>query len=418
MKILEGVHLPDAGEITIDGRPARLSSPLDGRVHGIAMIFQEFSLIPTLNVSQNIFLTREARTGFRLLNDRECERKTIELFRSIGLEIDPRLPVSALSAGYKQLTEIVKALSQNARVLIMDEPTASLTKSETDSLFHIIAQLKERGIGIIYISHRMEEIFRVADRVTILRDGKVVATEAIANLTLERMIELIVGRKMEQSFQWVPRTVDRARMPLMELENLVSGERVRGISLKLYEGEVVGLVGLMGSGRSELLQSIFGIRQFSSGGVRVRGQPVSIRSPTDAMKARIAMIPEDRRVQGLVMDHMLKDNILLPLLGRFTHNGFIDDGAAQRKVEEYVRSLNIRAESIFKIVRQLSGGNQQKVVIAKWLGAEPDIFLMDEPTAGVDIGAKTEIITLIRHLTETSGKGCFLFHRSCLSCLR
>jgi ribose transport system ATP-binding protein len=408
MKILEGVHLPDAGEITIDGRAVRLNSPLDGRAHGIAMIFQEFSLIPTLNVSQNIFLTHEARTTLRFLNDRECERKTKELFQSIGLDIDPRLPVSALSAGYKQLTEIVKALSQNARVLIMDEPTASLTKSETDSLFQIIAQLKQRGIAIIYISHRMEEIFRVADRVTILRDGKVIATEAAADLTLERMIENIVGRKMEQSFQWLPRTVDRSGVPLLELENLAAGERVRGISLKLHEGEVVGLVGLMGSGRSELLQSIFGIRQLSSGVVRVRGHAVHLRRPADAMKAGIAMIPEDRRVQGLVMDHMLKDNILLPLLGRFTRNGFINDRIAQRKVEEYVRSLNIRSDSIFKIVRQLSGGNQQKVVIAKWLGAEPDIFLMDEPTAGVDIGAKTEIIALVRHLAGDLAKGVLL----------
>ena len=408
MKILEGVHSPDAGEITIQGRPVRLSSSLDGREHGIAMIFQEFSLIPTLNVSQNIFLTREARSAFRLLNDRECERATRELFRGIGVEIDARLPVSALSAGYKQLTEIVKALSQDARVLIMDEPTASLTKSETDSLFHIIAQLKEREIGIIYISHRMEEIFRVADRVTILRDGKVVATEAITDLTLERMIEHIVGRKMERSFQWLPRAVDRSGAPLLELSSVVSGERVRGISLKLYKGEVIGLVGLMGSGRSELLQSIFGIRQLTSGEVRVRGNPVEIRSPADAMKARIAMIPEDRRVQGLIMDHMLKDNILLPLLKQFTRNGLIDDRAARRKVGEYVRSLDIRAESIFKIVRQLSGGNQQKVVIAKWLGAEPDIFLMDEPTAGVDIGAKTEIMTLIRHLAGDLGKAVLL----------
>ncbi len=408
MKILEGVYSPDAGEITIQGQPVRLASSLDGREHGIAMIFQEFSLIPTLNVAQNIFLTREARTALGLLNDRECERATRDLFHGIGIEIDPRLPVSALSAGYRQLTEIVKALSQNARVLIMDEPTASLTKSETDSLFRTIAQLKERGIGIIYISHRMEEIFHVADRVTILRDGKVVATEAISDLTLERMIENIVGRKMEQSFQWLPRTIDRSGVPLLELANVVAGERVRGISLKLSAGEVVGLVGLMGSGRSELLQTVFGIRQLSSGEIRVRGTPIDIRNPTDAMRARIAMIPEDRRVQGLIMDHMLKDNVLLPLLGQFVRNGFIDDRAARRKVGEYVRSLDIRTPSIFKIVRQLSGGNQQKVVIAKWLGAEPDIFLMDEPTAGVDIGAKTEIITLIRHLAGDLGKAVLL----------
>ena len=408
MKILEGVHSPDAGEITIQGAPARLISSRAGSEYGIAMIFQEFSLVPTLTVAQNVFLTRESRTGLGFLNDRQCERATKELFLGIGVDIDPRLPVGALSAGYRQLTEIVKALSQDARVLIMDEPTASLTKSETDSLFRIIAQLKEKGIGIIYISHRMEEIFRVADRVTILRDGKIVVTEETANLTLEKMIEHIVGRKMEQSFQWVPRTVDRSGQPLLELTDLECGERVRGISLKLYPGEVVGLVGLMGSGRSELLETVFGIRLPSAGEVRVRGARVHIHGPTDAMKAGLAMIPEDRRVQGLVMDHMVKDNVVLPLLSRFTRRLFIDERAARRKVQDYVRSLDIRAESIFTIVRRLSGGNQQKVVIAKWLGTEPDIFLMDEPTAGVDIGAKTEIIALIRRLAGDLGKAVLL----------
>ncbi len=408
MKILEGVHPPDAGEITMDGKPVRFGSSKDAKTHGIAMIFQEFSTIPTLSVSENIFLTREARNAFGLLKDRECERRTRELFGEIGVEVDPRLPVGALSTGYKQLTEIVKALSQNARVLIMDEPTASLAKSETDSLFRIISKLSARGIGIVYISHRMEEIFRVADRVTILRDGRVVAAETIGNLTLERMIEHIVGRKVEQSFQWRPRSVERAGTPLLELDHVTSGERVDDVSLKLYAGEVVGLVGLMGSGRTELLQTIFGINPVSSGKIRVRGLPASIRSPKDAMDARIAMIPEDRRIQGLVMDHSLKDNVLLPLLGRFTHGGFIDDGAAERRVQEYVDSLNIRAESIFKVVRQLSGGNQQKTVIAKWLGAEPDILLMDEPTAGVDIGAKGEIVELIRRLAGEMGKGVLL----------
>jgi ribose transport system ATP-binding protein len=408
MKILEGVHPPDAGEIVIDGRTVRLNSSLDGRTHGIAMIFQEFSLISTLTVSQNIFLTHEARSMFGLLNDKECERATRKLFSEIGVEVDPRLPVSALSTGQCQLTEIVKALSQNARALIMDEPTASLAKSETDSLFHIIAQLKARGIGIVYISHRMEEIFRIADRVTILRDGKVVATEAIADLTFERMIEHIVGRNVGQSFQWLPRTVVRSGTPLLELSGVVSGERVKQISLKVFEGEVVGLVGLMGSGRTELLQSIFGIRPITAGEIRIRGRRIPIRSPKDAMTARIVLIPEDRRSQGLVMDHALKDNILLPLLDKFTRNGIIREAAAQRKVEEYVKKLNIRSDSIFKIVRELSGGNQQKVVIAKWLGAEPDIFLMDEPTAGVDIGAKGEIIALIRQLAGDLGKAVLL----------
>lgn len=408
MKILEGVHPPDTGRITIDGKPVRLNTSLDGRAHGIAMIFQEFSLIPTLNVAQNIFLTREARGRFGLLNDRECERRTKELFAEVGVDIDPRLPVGLISTGYKQLTGIVKALSQDARALIMDEPTASLTKSETDSLFHIIGAFKARGMAIVYISHRMEEIFRVADRVTILRDGRVVASDSITDLTLERMIEHIVGRKMEHSFHWQPRTIDRSRTPLLELKGLASGGRLQEVDLEVYEGEVIGLVGLMGSGRTELLQSVFGIRPISAGTISVLGRSVSIRSPGDAMAAGIAMIPEDRRIQGLVMDHGLKDNILLPLLGQFTRHGLINEAMAQRKVVDQVRSMRIRAESIFQSVRSLSGGNQRKVVIAKWLGAEPELYLMDEPTAGVDIGAKTEIIALIRRLAGELGKGVLL----------
>ncbi len=408
MKILEGVHSPDAGEIVIDGRPVRLSSSLEGRTHGIAMIFQEFSLIPTLTVSQNIFLTHEARRLFGLLNDRECERTTRELFSEIGVEVDPRLPVSALSTGHRQLTEIVKALSQNARALIMDEPTASLAKSETDSLFHIIAQLKARGMGIVYISHRMEEIFRIADRVTILRDGKAVATEAIVDLTPReddrayRRPEcgsVIPVAAADNRPLWRPTSrAERRGIRRAGKTDQPEGIRRRSRRARRPDGE-----------RSHRAPAVY-IRHspHHRGGIRVRGRRIPIRSPKDAMTAGIVLIPEDRRSQGLVMDHALKDNILLPLLDKFTRHGIIHEADAQRKVEEYVKKLNIRTDSIFKIVRELSGGNQQKVVIAKWLGAEPDIFLMDEPTAGVDIGAKGEIIALVRQLAGDLGKAVLL----------
>ncbi len=408
MKILEGVYAPDEGGVFFDGERVALGSASQARARGMAMIFQEFSLVPTLTVAQNIFLTREARGRFGLLDDRACERRAEALFRELGVDIDPRRPVGSLSAGEKQLTEVAKALSQNARALIMDEPTASLTKSETEALFTIVAQLKERGIAIVYISHRMEEIFAVSDRVTVLRDGRVVASGEAGSLSMEEMIELIVGRRMEHSFQWQPRSVERSGVPLLEISGAVAGERVKGVSLKVHRGEVIGLVGLMGSGRSELLQAIFGVRPLTAGAIRIGGVPVKIRRPSDAIRAGIALIPEDRRVQGLVMGHSLRDNFLLPLLDRFTRYGFIDDRLGRRKAQEAVRTMDIRTDSLAKIVRLLSGGNQQKVVIAKWLAAGPDILLMDEPTAGVDIGAKTEIIAVIRKLSRDEGKAILL----------
>jgi ribose transport system ATP-binding protein len=404
MKILEGVYTPDEGEIEINGAPVRIRSPHEARALGVAMIFQEFSLVPTLTVAQNVFLTREPRTGTGLLNDAECERRTQVLFAEMGEQVDPRQVVGRLSTGYWQLTEIAKALAQEARILIMDEPTASLTRAETEGLFELIRRLKAKGISIVYISHRMEEIFEVADRITVMRDGMRVATESIANLTMEQVIEYIVGQKVEQILEWKDRQVNRTTAPLLELENLAAVDRVRNVSFTLHPGEILGLAGLMGSGRTELVRALFGINKITNGEVRVRGRRVTIRHPDDAIAAGICLIPEDRRVQGLVLDHSIKDNLLLPLLKRFQQFGLIDDARGDRLVQSYVSSLHIKTDSIFKPLRLLSGGNQQKVVIAKWLAAEPDILIMDEPTAGVDIGTKVEIVNIIRQLAD-SGKG-------------
>jgi ribose transport system ATP-binding protein len=404
MKILEGVYTPDGGVIEIDGASVQIPNPRTAKGLGIGMVFQEFSLIPTLTVAQNIFLTREPRGAGRLLDDAEAERRAQALFTDLGVDIDPRAVVAGLSTGYWQLTEIAKALSQNAQVLIMDEPTASLTVSETQSLFELVRTLKSKGISLIYISHRMEEIFQVADRVTVLRDGEIVLTAPTLELTINQVIENIVGHKMEQAFAWKERQVDRSGTPLFEVQNLQSGSRVNGISFQLHPGEILGLAGLMGSGRTELVRAIFGIDRIQSGQIQVRNRPISIKSPKDALAAGICLIPEDRRAQGLVLDHTLKDNMLLPLLNSLQHNGIIDDKEGDRLVQSYVDSLSIKTDSISKVIRFLSGGNQQKVVIAKWLAYKPDILLMDEPTAGVDIGAKTEILDIIRRLAD-EGKG-------------
>lgn len=406
MKILQGVYTADSGEIWVNGRPTVIRSPQDAKNAGIGMVFQEFSLIKTFTVAQNMFLANEPRSG-GLLNDREAERRARALFTDMGVDINPRATMSSLSTGYWQLTEIAKALAQNARVLIMDEPTAALTVAETQALFDLVRTLRARGISIVYISHRMEEIFQIADRITVLRDGQRVLTAATSDLTMNQLVEQIVGRKMEQAFAWQERKVDRSGTPLLDVQHLHAGPRVQDVTLQVYPGEIVGVAGLMGSGRTELVRALFGIDPIQSGTVSVRGRPVTIRKPQDALDAGICLVPEDRRAQGLVLSHNVKDNMLLPLLGNLQHNGIIDDRKGNKVVRSYVDSLKIKTDSINKVIRLLSGGNQQKVVIAKWLASNPNILLMDEPTAGVDIGAKTEILDVIRRLAD-EGKGVIM----------
>ena len=407
MKILEGVYSLDEGSIEVDGTPVRLTSGLDARRHGIAMIFQEFSLIPSFTVAQNVFLTCEPRGPLGTLDDREAERRARELFTEIGVSIDVRERMSALSTAYWQLTEIAKAMAQDARVLIMDEPTSSLATSETRALFALIERLKERGLSIVYISHRLEEVFEISDRVTILRDGRVVHTGPTSELSTDQAIDLIVGRKVEETLRWRPREVNRDGQPLLEVRDLDAGPRVRGSSFDVYGGEIVGLAGLMGSGRTELAQALFGIQRIDSGTVRVRGREVRIRNSRDAIAAGIALIPEDRRIQGLVLDHTVAGNLTLTLLRALTSHGVIRRSLEMDLAQRLADQLDITSGMLFRPVRLLSGGNQQKVVIAKWLGRDPDLLIMDEPTAGIDIGTKGEIVEMIRRLAD-SGKAVIL----------
>jgi ribose transport system ATP-binding protein len=404
MKILQGVYTADEGQIAVDGQPVEIRSPHDARALGIGMIFQEFSLIPTLTVAQNIFLGHEPRGSGRLIDDRASARRARQLFAELEEDIDPNARMLDLGTGYWQLTEIAKALAQDARVLIMDEPTSSLTATEAHSLFALVQRLKERGISIIYISHRMDEIFRITDRITVLRDGRHILTEDTASLTMNQVIDAIVGKTMEQAFEWRERSVDRSVAPLLQVRNLSAGNRVRDVSFDLYPGEILGLAGLMGSGRTELARAIFGIDRVDKGQILIRGERVDIGSPEEAITAGVSLVPEDRRIQGLVLDHSVKNNLLLPLLDRLDHAGIIDDRRGDRMAGSIVDDLRIKTGSIGTPVRLLSGGNQQKVVIGKWLATEPEILIMDEPTAGVDIQAKTEILGVIRALADR-GKG-------------
>ncbi|HWV84108.1 MAG TPA: sugar ABC transporter ATP-binding protein [Capillimicrobium sp.] len=394
MKILLGIYTPDAG--TIEVAP-------DAR---IAMIFQEFSLVPTLTVAQNVFLDREARTRAGLIDDRETERRARALFEELEIDLDVTRPVSTLPTAYWQLTEIAKALSQDARVLVMDEPTSSLARAETENLFALIRRLRDRGIAIVYISHRMEEIFEIVDRVTVLRDGRLVITEDASALTLETTIEHIVGRSISDGFRWRPPKRAPGE-PLLQVEGLTA-DPLQDLSFEVRAGEVLGVAGLLGSGRTELATTLFGVRRATAGTIRVHGQERTIRRPHDAIASGLALVPEDRRVQGLVLAHSLRDNVLLPVLGTFTRRGMVQDRRGNDLVRRYMERLRIAAPSIQAPARLLSGGNQQKVVLAKWLATEPDVLIMDEPTAGVDIGAKVEIVEMIRELAD-AGNAILLF---------
>jgi ribose transport system ATP-binding protein len=399
MKILQGVYTKDSGVIRINGQEVNFTSIQDAKAAGIGMVFQEFSLVPTLTVAQNIYLTTEPLTGKVLIQDREAREKAREVFRQMEVEVDPGARIADLGTAYWQLTEIAKAMAQDARVLIMDEPSASLAKHEADQLFELVGRLKAQGISIIYISHRMEEVYRIADRITILRDGKNLLTERLTDITPDQIVEGIVGQQIE-GMAYQERDTSAEPEVLLEADGLTAGSRVQNVSFTLHRGEIIGLAGLMGSGRTELARCLFGIDKLESGEIRIHGQRVDVSDPRQAIKARLALIPEDRRAQGLVLEHSVRDNLLLPLLKKIERGLLIDDGKGKELAASLIKRFAVKVANPARPVRLLSGGNQQKVVIAKWLGTDPEVLIMDEPTAGVDIGTKTEILTMIRDLAH------------------
>ena len=399
MKILTGVYSADSGEIIIEGKSVSIKSYDDAQKNNISMIFQEFSLIPTLTVAQNIYLTREKKTSLGMLDDKDCEKKTEKLLEELGVDIRSNDVVQNLGVGYWQMTEIAKALSQEAKILIMDEPTSSLTKNETEVLFSFINKLKAKGYSIIYISHRMDEIFKICDRITIMRDGRYITTEKCSETDLDTVISHIVGMQFDQAFEWKERSYATDVPPIFEVRNL-NAEHVQDINLKIQPGEIVGIAGLMGSGRTELLRNLFGIDPIDGGDIYINGQKQSIKNPKNAIEAGLALIPEDRRMQGLVLEHSVKDNMILPILSKVKKGAFIDSKKSNEISNEFVRKLNIKTDNIFKKAGLLSGGNQQKIVLAKWLANDPIVLMLDEPTIGVDIGAKTEIVEIIRAMAE------------------
>jgi ribose transport system ATP-binding protein len=403
MKILQGVYTKDAGDVLISGTPVALTSVEDAKAAGIGMVFQEFSLVPSLTVAQNLYLASETRNRLGLINERDSRDRARRIFADLEVEVDVDAVVGDLSTAYWQLTEIAKALAQNAQVLILDEPTASLAKNEVDALFALIGRLCGRGISIIYISHRMDEIYRIADRITILRDGRSLFTRRLDEVTPAEIVEGIVGRPDDGALSYQQRESSADAEVLLEAVDLYSGTRVRGVSFQLRAGEILGIAGLMGSGRSELARCLFGIDRIDSGELRRRGRRIDVRNPREAQRAGIALIPEDRRKQGLVLEHSVADNLLLPLLGMIRRGPFLDTRSGRRLSRSLIDEFAIKVGDADQPVRRLSGGNQQKVVVAKWIGSRPEVLIMDEPTAGVDIGTKSEIVSIIRHLADAGG---------------
>ncbi len=399
MKILSGIYAPDGGSIRVNGTEVRISGPRAAQALGIGIIHQELALMPDLTVAQNIFIGREPKSRWGLLDDEGLNRDAGAIFAAMNVPLDPRAVVRTLSIAKQQMVEIAKALSFRSRILIMDEPTAALNDAETNELFAIIRRLKSEGVGIVYISHKMDEIRRVSDRVTVMRDGAYVGTVAAADTPIETIISMMVGRDLDQTAAKIP---DLSAAPVaLEVQGLTRGRSVRDVSFSLRKGEILGFAGLMGAGRTEVARVIFGADPRDAGQIIVHGQPRKVRSPRDAVAAGIGYLSEDRKHFGLALGIDVRGNIALTSLERFSDRFLrVNDSALARVAKDYIDSLAIRTPSDRQEVRLLSGGNQQKVVIAKWLLRDCDILIFDEPTRGIDVGAKAEIYRLLQSLAE------------------
>ncbi|HWA18394.1 MAG TPA: sugar ABC transporter ATP-binding protein [Devosia sp.] len=398
MKVLAGVYSRDAGTVRLDGRAVEIESPRQAQGLGIAIIHQEMSLMRHLTAAQNIFIGREPKTfGGLLLDERALNAQAAAIFETMHLVLDPRIDVEQLTIAKQQMVEIAKALSHKSRVLIMDEPTAALTEAEIAELFAIIGQLKAEGVGVVYISHKMDEIKRIADRVTVMRDGEYVGTVPAADTPIEKIISMMVGRELSEE---VASPRDETDSPVaLEVRGLRRGKEIRDVSLNVRRGEILGLAGLMGAGRTEVARAIFGADPLEAGEIFVGGKKVTIRTPGDAVRAGIGYLSEDRKHFGLATGLSVRNNIALASLHRFTGpGGVLDEAAMEKAARQLIGQLSIKTPSDQQEARLLSGGNQQKVVVAKWLLRDCPILIFDEPTRGIDVGAKAEIYKLLNAL--------------------
>lgn len=398
IKVLGGIHQPDSGNVFINGEEINIESVQDAQYHGIGIIHQEIILVPHLSVAENIFLGREPTTKLGFKDKRNMTKQAREMVNNLGLNIDVNTRIKELTIAQQQLVEIVKAVSFNIKILVMDEPTSSLSDEEVNNLFITIEKLKQNNISIIYISHRFEELFQVTDQITVIRDGKYIGTKETNNTNSDELISMMVGRELDNLYT---RTYSFQDKEILRVENLTRENIFKDINFTVHKGEILGFSGLVGAGRSEVMQAIFGADELDSGSIYLKGEQVSITDCKEAIENGIAMVTEDRKGQGLVLNHSVAFNTTLADLKNLMKNKIIVSESKRKKIiDKYVKELNIKTDSIYTEVANLSGGNQQKVVIAKWLASQPTLLILDEPTRGVDVGAKSEIYSIINDLAE------------------
>lgn len=415
MKILTGVYQRDSGEVLIDGQPVEYNRTADALADGVVIVHQELNMMDDLKVYENIFIGRESMSGF-LINDRENIKKTRELFDIIGVKIDPSAKVGDLTVGQQQMVEIAKAVSHDAKIVVFDEPTSALTQLEIKELFSIIRDLKSKGIGIIYITHRMDEVFEISDRITVLRDGTYVGTVQTKETTKDQLISMMVGRKLTEEVKTTSGVSDDAEI-VLQVEDLADGNMVKDVSFTLRKGEILGVSGLMGAGRTEMARLIYGAEKPTSGKIILRGEEVRIKSTDDAVSKGIGYLSEDRRRFGVLVGKPISENTILPSLSNYVQSGLINDRKARKDSIDFNDTVSTKMVSVDQEVRTLSGGNQQKVVVAKWLLRDSDILIFDEPTRGIDVGAKAEIYHLMQDLAN-QGKSIIMISSEMQEILR
>ncbi|MFJ2556235.1 MULTISPECIES: sugar ABC transporter ATP-binding protein [unclassified Streptomyces] len=406
IKVLTGVYRPDGGEIVLRGEPVRFATPLEAQHAGISTIYQEVNLVPLMSVARNLFLGREPRGRLGLIDFGRMHRAADEALRGLGLRVDVRRPLRSLGVGAQQMVALARAVSVDARVVVMDEPTSSLEPREVRTLFGVIRMLRERGIAVIYVSHRLDELYEICDTVTVLRDGRRVHTGPIAGLDRLRLVSLMLGREMGEvrgeGLTKFSGGHDTGGEPVLEAHDLTVRQVLHGVSVRVRPGEVVGLGGLLGSGRSETAKAIAGALPPDTGRVVVAGAPVRTGSTPAAIRAGISLLPEDRKAEGIVPGLSVRENIALAALPGLSRFGLVDDARIDRLVDTFMKRLRIKASGPHQKVGELSGGNQQKVLLARWLAMRPKVLLLDEPTRGIDVGAKAEVQGLI---DELAGEG-------------
>lgn len=398
MKIIFGIYTPDAGTIRYKGQPIKLNGSKDALSMGISMIHQELSPVPYMTVAENIFLGREETKGFGWINKKKMQQAAKELFEFLGMNIDPSAKMIDLSIANMQMVEIATAVSYHADLIIMDEPTSAITDKEVDQLFRIIRSLKEKGVSIIYISHKMDEIFQICDDITVFRDGQYIGTKPAGELTQELLIQMMVGREIKQVFHKEQVEIGDV---VLSVHNLARKGKFQGVSFDVRAGEILGIAGLMGSGRTELVQSIFGIDPPDAGEIFVKGEKVRMQTPQDAIRHKMGLLTEDRKVTGAFLPLTIRDNMVMSSIQNFAAKGYLRNKLINDTCKLFIDRLNVKTPSLNQLIMNLSGGNQQKVLLARWLLNNPDILILDEPTRGIDVGAKAEIHKLMSRLAET-----------------